>query len=281
MDNHKKPTAEELEAANQKILADLEKAETEDAPDTTTTEDEEETTDTATTATTEDTATSDSEDEEEETDTDDTDTDDTKVEDKSQDEDTKKRYAESTKEAQKLASDNKIMADALSEANTITDATEDELKGEYPEWEDMSTTERKLAKEVLINKKRFNAINAAAEKRKSVEKWNEKVDEYIDKPETLVHNPLLEGKQEDFKLFAKSKDYRDQNMNLIVGAFLHKVSTERKQHKGKMFETGASRSTDNPKPKDDRLTPEQAADLMHRDYAKYREMLKAGKIADQ
>lgn len=207
--------------------------------------------------------------------------DDSLAEKETPEEDITKKYRESSAEAKELAAEEKRMSEAFLEANNLPLPNEDELKLEYPEWDIMSDTEKRLAKDNLINKKRFEVLNKASEERRVVDQWNTKVDEYLENPKTFIHNPELEGKEEAFKTYAKDKTRRNSNFGLVVSAFLHDYEKTKVHHKGQMFETGSGGDKEVAKPKSDKISVEESAKLQQTDYNKWRRLLQEGKLANQ
>lgn len=203
-----------------------------------------------------------------------------KEEIKQQEIDYKKRYADSTREAQILHAKNKQLNDAIAEASLLPDPTEEELIKEYPDWDIMTDTEKRLAKDSLISTKRFAIIHEESQKFKKVEEWNEKVDQFTQDPKILVDNPELDGKLDEFKLFASKQSRVGVDFNDLVSAFLYSVEKEKAKiapKKGQMFEqpTGGNMK---PKPKNNMLSVEEGQMLMKTDYNKFKEYLKAGRI---
>jgi hypothetical protein len=167
---------------------------------------------------------------------------------------------------------------AVDEAAQITEIPEEEIKKDYPEWDDMTETEKRLAKENYRNNKRFEVIHKAALEGKNIEEWNKKVETFITDPGTLADNPDLEGKEEAFKSFAGKPTRRGVDFETLVSAFLHDESKVVKKNKGAMLEQGSGGPNDKAKPKSDKITLEQARHLRQTNYAKYTELLRAGKI---
>lgn len=191
--------------------------------------------------------------------------------------DYRKKFTESSREAQVLYSKNKKMAEAIERAGEVAEPTDDELKAEYAEWEDMSDFERRIAKENLINKRRFDAISEATKDFKDMDAWNGKVDDFLADPETLVKYPELDGLVEEFKIFTAKPTRRGVDFDDLISAFLF----EREKipgKKGRMFETGSSGGTDKPQPKSDKISTAESMRLRQTDYKKYLEFLRAGKI---
>lgn len=193
--------------------------------------------------------------------------------------DYKEKFSESSKEAQKIHAKNRTINEGVAKASEIKDVDEEELKAEYPDWDIMSETERKLAKKNLINDKRFEIVTKATEEAKKIEKWGEDVDKFIESPATLADNPELDGKEEEFKAFANEPANHAIPFKILVSAFIHDMSTKVKpKSKGKMFETGSGGPNDKIKTKGDKISIDEAAKLMRTDYKKYKQYLVSGKI---
>lgn len=193
----------------------------------------------------------------------------------------KKRYADSTREAQILHAKNKKIVEVIEKAKEISDPTEEELIAEYPDWEMMTDTERKMAKDSVISRRRFEALDEATQDFRKSEKWNAKVDKFMTDPQTLIDYPGLEGKEEEFKIFTGKETRRGVDFPDLVSAFLFEADKIMPKHKGSMFETGTSGTSEKPKPKSDKITTKESQRLRIADYKKYLEYLKAGKISDE
>lgn len=194
----------------------------------------------------------------------------------------KKKFADSFKESQKLYQNSAKVNEAIQQGLELAPPTDEEMEQEYSKdtWEMMDDVTRKLAKENALNRKRFGLIQQASLEQKNIQDWNVKVEEYVDNPETLVAHPDLEGKTEDFKVFAADKMRRGVAFETLVPAFLYAETQKPKpNNKGKkMFETPSGGPNDKPKPKSDKVGAQEAAVLMKTNYNKYRDLLKAGKI---
>ncbi len=193
--------------------------------------------------------------------------------------DYRKKFSNSSREAQKIHAKNRKINEGVSEANKITDVEEQELIKEYPDWDMMSETEKKLAKKNMINDKRFEIINKATEEAKKIEKWADDVNTFIEDPKTLVDNPDLEGKQEEFTEFANRIENHAVPFNILVGSFLYNMTKQTKpKNKGKMFEAGSGGPNIKQAPKSDKISIADAMALKQTDYKKYKEYLLADKI---
>lgn len=189
-------------------------------------------------------------------------------------EDKDKRYKESTKENQRIRARTKLLDSAIDEE--IAEPTDEEMKQEYPNWDDMDEVMQDLAKEAVMNKKFRTNLQKAREEGKKIDNWNQKVVDFIENPETLTKNPDLEGRLEEFMVFATSDTHRDVAFDLLVPAFLHN-SVPKTKNKGQMFPKGSAGSKEKRKPR--KLSVEEGRKLRETDYNKWKRLLKAGKIA--
>lgn len=203
-------------------------------------------------------------------------------EDAPEDNDLKKRYTESTREAQKLFSDKVKINEAIEQGKNLPEPTEEEMKVKYGEWDIMSDIEKRLAKDTYISTRRLELIDQASQESRDIQKWHEKVDSFIDNPENIIKHPALDGREDDFKIFAADKLSRGVAFEILVPAFIQaQAGKQPVAHKGKSFETGASGGQDRPKPKDGKISLATAEALKSSNYSKYKEYLLADKIADE
>lgn len=199
-----------------------------------------------------------------------------------EDVDYKKKFSESSREAQIQSYKNKELNKAIKEASELPDPTEAELLKEYPEWEDMTATEQRLAKNDYINTRRFRLIEEATQKFAKVDEWNAKVDTFLDDPKTFIAYPELEGKLEEFKLFSSKPTRRGLDFEDLVLAFNGDLAKNKpKPKKGQMFESGSGGRQSAAAPKDDKLSVEEGRKLMKADFPKFKQLLKEGKIRNE
>lgn len=188
------------------------------------------------------------------------------------------KFKESSKEGQILYARGKAVNEAIVKAGNLPEPTEDELKAENKDWDVMTDFERKMAKDAFVNTRYRNYINEATKQFVDMDKWNEEIEAFVDNPVNIKANPDLAGKEAKFKEFAGRVQYRGTPMEVLVGAFLHDVSTKKVEHKGQMFPTGTGGPNDKPTPVSDKITLEQAKIIRETDYKKYVQLTKEGKI---
>ena len=192
----------------------------------------------------------------------------------------KKKLANSAREAQILQARTKKYDEAVNQAAEITEVTDEEAVKIYPEWDLMDDTSKMLAKDSIVNRRRFELIHKASMEGKDIQEWQDKVDTYLGDPKTLQDTPEMEGKEDDFKVFATKPTRRGLDFDDLTKAFLYDVGKMRPKSKGQMFPTGSGGPNDKMKPKSDKISLTEARQLMKNDYNKYKELLMAGKIDD-
>lgn len=190
----------------------------------------------------------------------------------------KKKFSASSRENQKINAKNRVINQALIEADEIPEPTEEELQSEYKDWDLATDIEKISLKEALISKKWRAKISQAKEQATKIEKWNDSVDEFVEDPKTLIDTPELEGKTDEFRIFAQEAENNSVPFKILVSAFLHDNSINKKSNKGKMFERGKGGSNERPQLKNGKISLEEARILRTKDYPKYKEKLEAGLI---
>lgn len=291
---HRKPTTQELEDGMKKTLAELD--ELDDPKEDTPTKDEDpkepdptpesgdESEDVESGKETEDDKPEDTDDSDDEEALGDSDTKETPEPQKDEKlKKAEKRYADSSREAHLLYSKNKKMTEAIEKAGEVADPTEDELKSEYPEWEEMSDFERKMAKSDMVKTRKLDAIANVAKDFKDLDKWNRKVDEFIADPATIAEHPEIDGKEEEFRMFAITKPSR-QNLDFedLVHAFLYEEDQKPKpKSRTKMMETGTGGINEKPKNKGNKISVDESRRLRNTDYKKYLHYVRNNLIEDE
>lgn len=191
----------------------------------------------------------------------------------------KKRYQDSSREAQLLYSKNKKMAEAIEKVGEV-EITEEELKAEYQEWEMMTDFEKKMARESAVTKKSLAAIKEATKEFKDMDVWNGKVDEFMADPKTFISYPGLEGKEDEFKLFTAKPTRRGIDFADLVSAFMYTSAQAKPKNKGSMMPTGTA-GADKSKKSDGKVSLQDAQVLRRTNYKQYLDLLKAGKISEE
>jgi len=192
----------------------------------------------------------------------------------------KERQKKSTQEAQVLHARDKKLFETLEAIDEIPEPTEEELVKEFPDWDVMTEFEKRIAKNDIINGKKFNSLDKMRKDFKDIDVWQGKIDEFIEDPKNLTKYPKIDGRTDEFKIFASKPSRRGVDFEDLIPAFLYDNETNRPKHKGKMFETGQGDSKPT-KPKSNKLSIEDARELRKTDYNKFKKLLIAGKIESE
>ena len=192
----------------------------------------------------------------------------------------KKKSSASARENQKILAKNRTMTKALADAEDIPEPTQEELEKEYgkDEWDLMSNTEKKFGKEAVTSMRWRETIKSAKKQANKIDKWGEEVGDFVNDPQTLLDNPKLEGKTNDFVSFATKDEHNSVPINILVSAFLHENTSGKKSTKGKQFQKGSGGPNTKPIPTSNKISLEDARVLKSSDYDEYRKQMKAGNI---
>src|SRR3990167_4086076 len=184
----------------------------------------------------------------------------------------KKKFSASSRENQRINAKNRVINKALADAEDVPEPTDDELQLEFRDWDIMSDVEKTLARETVISRNWRKVISEAKEQANKIEKWNDSVEEFVDDPKTLIDNPALEGKVDEFKVFATEEANNNVPFKILVSAFLHDNSTNKPNNKGRMFERAKGGSNERPQLKNGMVSIEEARKIRETDYNRWKEL---------
>ncbi len=188
------------------------------------------------------------------------------------------RYRESTREAQVLYKKQKKFTDTVEQAANLPEPTEEELKAEYPEWDEMTDTEKRLAKDNFVNKRKFDMVHQATLEGKKIDEWANKVDTYLTTAVTKF--PRLAGKEEEFKWFCMKPKRRERDFEDLVKAFLFDATETPTRKKGSLLETGSG-GRGGEREQGNFIDEKQAATLRTKNHKLYQKLVREGKIKIQ
>lgn len=203
---------------------------------------------------------------------------------KKEEPDYKTKFAESSREAQVIAHSKKEFETQIEEAQNLPEPTEDQVRVEFKDYDLLSEFEQQMAKEMTHRRLKERAIKDITSQQKvaeaKVEERAKEADTFSIDPDMLKKFPKLEGRQEEFKIFATKQTRLTLDLE-DAAALFSTTLPEPTKHKGQMFETGLGGDTGKQKPKDDKISLSEAAVLQKTDYKKWKEMLISGKISSE
>lgn len=182
------------------------------------------------------------------------------------------RYKASTKESQVLFLKKTKYEEAVRDAKNYV-ASEADLKEAYPEWDEMTATEQRLAKDNLENKMKFAKVAEATDEGDRIQEWSDKVDSFL---LTDASKAGIEGKEDEFKTFCMKPTRRGLDINDLAKIFLWDESDKPAGHKGNLLETGSGGGGN--KPAEDTMDEKQAAALRVGNHKLYQKLVRQGKI---
>lgn len=191
--------------------------------------------------------------------------------------DYKKKYVDSTRGAQALLEKDKQMNEAIDQASQLPTPTDEEMTAIYPDWDVMSDSEKRVAVKTELSERKFELLHKASVVNKSITEWHGAVDKFIENPKTMINYPELEGKQDEFKVYATKPTYKNADFHLIVKSFLfdnEKVKAAKPKNEGGMFPKGTAGPTvkDNPT---NTISLQELTNIRNSNYKMYKEKLAA------
>jgi len=196
-----------------------------------------------------------------------------------QGEDYKKKFGESTRENQRILSENARLTNEKTEleaklGKTLSNETpsESDLQNLYPDWDLMSPTERTLLKRQVSLERSVGKLNIAlGETTKEVH-----FDREFDKIAGQYNS--LEGKKQEFKFYASQNP--GANLEVLAKSFLFEEAKtigalEEKAKVRKGLESGSGGQKTAPK---QGLTDEEQAEIRKTDPKRYVKLIQEGKI---
>lgn len=202
----------------------------------------------------------------------------TEIEEESE-EDKEKKYRSQQTEAQIQAEKNKALTDRVEEAANLPEPTEEEVaqyvrsKGVDPE--ELTAFELAMAKDSLINSKRFGLVNDAVKSQKQVDKWAGDVDSFIESTDSKPEYVDLSGHEDEFRKYAMKESHRGAPLDVLAAAFLHTLPPA-KPNRGELFQRGGGGERE--KRSDGIMDADRAAELRKNNPKEYKRLVKAQKI---
>ena len=192
----------------------------------------------------------------------------------------KKRYADSSREAQKLLRENELlkiqMAELAQRPNSTVEAPSDtELAKSVPDWDILSPTEQKLMKENIFIKREIAEVKRLQNLSNKELLWERGFGELTMKPEFSA----LKAKKDEFSLYCSKNPYSP--IDVLARSFLFDESKnigakevqEKIARKGLEKGVGGTRVPPKTGPTDDELS-----EMMVKEPLKYMKLIREKKI---
>jgi hypothetical protein len=128
--------------------------------------------------------------------------------------DYEKKFSESSRENQILRE--RIAAEEKARQELTKEPTDSDIRTAFPNWEEMSETEKGLARRTLNAERTAQSAAQKADAVNSDREWNTSLEIAV------TSNAALQGKEQQFKQYASKPQYRNVPMDVLVDAFLNK-----------------------------------------------------------
>ena len=192
----------------------------------------------------------------------------------------KKRYADSTREAQRLARENeqlKIqMTELANKPNIVIETPSDtELSQQVPDWDILSPTEQKLMKEQVFLKRKLASLETSQTLTNKQLLWERDFSELTIKPEFSV----LKAKKQEFDHFCSKNPYT--SIDVLARSFLFDESRNlgAKEESVKLSRKGLEKGVGGTRtPTHTGLSDEEISKLADEKPLLYQKMIREGKI---
>lgn len=190
----------------------------------------------------------------------------------------KKKLIASQQEGIILHSQLRNVSKAIKDAVTAPEPTEDELRAKYPNWDTMDDDMRLLVRDNFKNNRVIHNLTTVTKESEDIEAWDTKVKDFVENPEVLVNNPELEGKQDDFKIFATKETRRNLPFEDLLGAFFHEEGKKTIKHKGQQIPAPTPGPTVIIAPKEKKMTIDEGIALRKSNFKAWVKAMKENKI---
>lgn len=188
--------------------------------------------------------------------------------------DYKAKFSESTRENQVLAAQLEQERQRNARRELTTEPTDSDLVAAFPDWDIMTDTEKRLARQSFSANRIASTLQEEREQEKAERQWN------TDLELTIAHKPSLHGKELAFKEFAKKPTHRGAPVETLVSAFLFESSSTPSAtpaptpQPGLLPGNGGPRESDKPK----LLSGDELKQLRQTDEKAYKEYIRTHDI---
>jgi len=193
--------------------------------------------------------------------------------------DYKKKFSSSAAENQILLNKIKKLESRLGLVTSDETPTEQELRAEFPDWDNMMDLEKKLATKQLILERRLAKAALTVQEIADEKRWNEEFERFLEKNEILNQFPGLKGREKEFKEYAKKPTHKGIDLEVLAKAFLYTPEEETpKKEKLSVKPVLEKGSGGRGQPPKSEMSPEEIQLLRQRDPKLYNLYVKQGKI---
>ena len=190
------------------------------------------------------------------------------------------RYREQRNESVLLNQRNESLISNIDKASQLPEPTQEELeafvRARGATWEELTPFEQNMAKESLMDKRKFDTVYEGIRDIKQIDEWAKKVKGFTDDNQTKQTFKGLIGKEDAFMSFALQPTHRGIAFETLVPAFLFSASSRTPLKRSLLNTQGGGTAPEPPKKGLD--DADEVAKLRQSNPKEYARKLKSGEI---
>lgn len=158
--------------------------------------------------------------------------------------------------------------------------SEEELKREFAEWDELTDFEKKLAKRDFMREQEVKQVKTGMTEYTNDRRWLDSVATFIETNVATGKRPLLQGKEEEFKRYCNQSKKKGTDLDILADAFLFSIGAveakpDVQTQKALLDNTSAGHDKKPPEPK--LMTLAELGELRKTDHKKYQQIVASGK----
>lgn len=194
--------------------------------------------------------------------------------------DFRKKFVDSQREAI-LQNERLKQKDAhISKLTTKDTPTDDEMRSQYPQWDQLDDYNRSVLTDMVETRKRAIRAEERADALERKREFEDSLVDFVDSPPQEFKG--LKGKEAEFKRFAQRKANIGLPLDTLAKAFLFDIQDEIQTEHKPVVTPGLERGSGGPRsaPTPSKVSLEEAGKIRKTDYKRYMELVRNNQIED-
>jgi hypothetical protein len=197
--------------------------------------------------------------------------------------DYKQKFVDSQREAILLAERNKVKEAQINSLTKTDTPTDEAMRQVYPEWDELNEVTKKALIKQEAQEMRQRRIEAQQQEITARQQLDDKLDDFLENPPQEFKK--LEGKETEFRRFAKRKNNIGLSLETLAKAFLFDAEDETpttQPNPQPMTREALPTGSGGPRGpiKEKKISIEEAAEIRKTDYKRYKELLDSNQIEE-
>lgn len=187
--------------------------------------------------------------------------------------DYREKFKSSQKEALRLREENLKLLEEKERLAEKKEVTIQELKDQYPDWDDMTEKEQALAKKDANNEIRIKALEARNQMYLNEKRLNREIGDQIELWEATSQYKDIISHKEDFRRYCKQDGNKGLELEKLAKLFLYELPPEKKVKGSTPMATSKNKIQEEPKKG---ISVEDSAALRRNNPREWQRLLKEG-----